>query len=246
MKNRAPSLDELAKWRMAYQFSPIILTGGIAGDGGSIPIINLTNKDLGSFQASTNGVVTGSLTETHGAPDQIFASYEPIPGSTLIDNQVATYPFANQAIAGNAVVAQPLHISMMMLCPARGAPEGQTNTGYPFKQTTMINLQSKLAQHNSQGGLYSVVTPAYIYTNCIMTAMRDISGVETHQVQYRWQLDFIQPLVTLESAQAVFASMNATMRQITNGVPPVGAPTGVGGLPITNPTQNMNTLPTIK
>ena len=51
--------------------------------------------------------------------DDFFANYQPIPGGTLIDQDIGEYPFANQSVAANAVIAKPLKIPMMMICPVR-------------------------------------------------------------------------------------------------------------------------------
>jgi hypothetical protein len=204
---------------LAYTKSPIILTGGIATSlGGYLPIVSLTQTG-----ASLVSLISG------GNPldlNNFFANFVVSPGSLLISNAVATYPFANQAVAANAIIAQPLPISVEMICPARGL------LGYAIKLATMTALQSTFSQHNQLGGLYTVVTPAYIFTNCIMTAMRDVGGGgDDKQVQSRWQIDFIQPLVTLQAAQSVLNNLTASL---TNGTPiSGGSPTqSAGGLAV--------------
>lgn len=216
----------LIAWKIAFQLSPIVLTGGIATDqGGALPIISLTEG-----VASVLNELLGSGSDF--SLDNFFANYQPLPGATLISNQVATYPFANQAIAANAIIAQPLNVSMKMTCPARGNLLG---FGMGAKLSTMISLQNSLAQHNALGGTYSIITPSYIYSYCIMTGMRDISGGESKQSQYDWQLDFLQPLVSLDSVQS---ALNGLMQKLTNGTPISGTPTWTSaGLPIGNPTS---------
>lgn len=207
-------------FKIANQLSPIILTGGIAAAIGAIPIIAIT-------EGAT--FVTELLSGDENIElDDFFAHYYPLPGATLIQNQIAQYPFANQSVAANAIIAQPLNISLMMVCPAR-------NTfGYPLKLATMIALQGALAQHNGSGGTYSIVTPSYIYTNCIMTSMRDVSGGDSKQSQYQWQLDFQQPLVTLAAAQT---ALNGLMQKLTDGTAVSGTPGWSSGLPVGNPTS---------
>jgi hypothetical protein len=209
-------------FKMATQLSPIILTGGIATAlGGALPIIALTESGLSLLAGALSGSSSIEL-------DNFFAHYTPLPGASLINNQVATYPFANQAIAANAIIAQPLNISLKMICPVRNL------LGYPLKFATMSALQKSLSQHNSMGGTYSIVTPSYIYTYCIMTGMRDISGGDSKQLQYEWQLDFMQPLVSLQAAQQALSGL---MQTITNGTPISGTPTWSSGLSIGNPTS---------
>jgi hypothetical protein len=233
-------------FKMACEISPIILTGGIATAlGGAIPIVALTETPLGILSgiasAGSNplaGALNSLVAGTSGAGidqtlDNFFARYVPVTGGSLIKNQVATYPFANQAVAANAIIAQPLNISMKMLCPVN------TIAGYPIKLATITALQATLAQHNNQGGLYSVVTPSFIYTNCILTDMRDVSSGETRQAQYAWQLDFFQPLVTL---QAATQALNGLMQTLTNGTAVNGTPGAATGLSIGNPTSAISNV----
>lgn len=210
-------------FKLAYQISPIILTGGIATNlGGAIPIVALTEG--ANFIAS---LLSGG---ENIQLDGFFANYQPLPGATLVNNQVATYPFANQSVAANAIIAQGLNISLLMQCPAKGP------AGYLLKLITMQSLQASLAQHNNMGGLYSIVTPSYIYTNCILTRMVDVSGGESRQAQYSWQLDFYQPLLTTAQAQQ---AQNSLIQTLTNGTPPQGGTPSwtIAGLSVNNPTS---------
>ena len=188
-----------AAWKLTFQLSPIILTNGIASEIGMLPIISLT--EALNF---VDGILSGG---ENIELDDFFAEFEPIPGATLIDQNIGKYPFANQAVAANAVIAQPLAVSMRMICPVREP------FGYPLKLATMIALQNTLVKHNGSGGTYTIATPTYFYTNCVMTGMRDISTGETNQTQFVWQLDFEQPLLTLQSIQAAQASL---INKITN------------------------------
>jgi len=198
---------------ITYSIAPIILTGGIAtAQGGSVPIVTLTD------------LVTADNIAGLGQ-DDYFAYYVPLPGATMVNNAVATYPFANQSVAANAIIAQPLNISMLMRCPAKS---------FGSKQTTMIALQNSLAQHNSIGGTYTVVTFAYIYTACIMTAMRDVSGGGSKQFQYEWQLDFLQPLVTIAAAQQ---AQNSLTQKLTDGTAQSASATLSSALGTTSTSQ---------
>ena len=106
---------EQAAFALAYEYSPIILTGGLVG---FLPVLALTEAlDLPGL-----------------ASKQLFAHFKPLAGSTLQDWQVAEYPFANMVVAANAIVQNPLKISMLMVCPA------QNNGGYILKQAQMTLL----------------------------------------------------------------------------------------------------------
>jgi hypothetical protein len=191
-------------FKLGYQISPIIMVNGIASQipGQMLPIVAIT--EAANF---TLGLLSGN-----GVPDldQFFAHWKPLPGTTLISNQVATYPFANQAVAGNAIIAQPLTVSMLMDCPV------QASGGYTTKLATLTVLQQTLLQHNAAGGTYTIATPSQIWTNCLLVSVRDVSGGDSKQVQHTWQFDFVQPLVTLNQAQQVY---NSLMNKIAGGLP---------------------------
>ena len=201
-----------ALYRLQFSAAPLVLTGGAASQipGGALPALSLLES--GSF--------LGGLLNTGGtgiSADDFFATFQPLPGGTLIDNQIGMYPFANQSVAANAIIKQPLVISLLMVCPAgRGG-------GYASKLVKMSAFQATLDAHNAAGGLYTIMTSAFVYTDCVMTAMTDISSSATKQVQNAYKLDFLKPLVTL--AQAAEAQ-NSLMSKITAGLPTTGAQTG--------------------
>ncbi len=204
----------LTAFRLTFEISPVILVNGIATfmPGGMLPIISLTQSV--SF---VQGVLSGS---GPADLDSYFAHFQPMAGAKLISQKIATFPFANQTIAANAAITNPLPISMMMIAPAAG--EG----GYAVKLATMLALAAVLKNHNAQGGLYIVATPSYFYTNVAMLDMTDVSAYgETKQPQVRWQLDFTQPLFTVQDATQV---ENAAMSKITAGLPFDGSLTGLG------------------
>lgn len=194
------------QYNLGFQIAPIILQGGIAAaaQGGLAPITTFT------------GGLPANL-------DDAFAYYFPLPGSTLISQSVGMYPFANQQIAANATVQQPLTLSMLMVAPVNQAG------GYQSKYAAFNALQSALQQHNAAGGLYIVATPAFLYQNLILTAMTDaspeLSAEDNKQVQIIWQLDFIQPLVTLAGAAA---ALNTLLTKVTSGTQIIGQPTWSG------------------
>lgn len=192
-------------FKLGYQISPVILVGGIAASipGQMLPIVALTQAADFTLGLLNGNTVPISL-------DQYFAHWKPLPGTTLIQNSIGQFPFANQNIAANAIIVQPLTIAMLMHCPV------QDEGGYTEKLATMTVLQQALTNHNQQGGMYAVATPSQIYTNCLLMSVRDVSGGESKQVQHTWQFDFLQPLVTINQATQVY---NALMNKIANGLP---------------------------
>lgn len=204
---------ERTLFQLGYQISPVILTGGIAQaiPGGMLPLVAITqaaNFTLGLLQGSINIDL-----------DSFFAHFEPMPGATLVNNQFGEYPFANQAIAANSVIAQPLSISLLMKCPAN------TQGGYISKLMTMTALQTVLAAHNSSGGTYTVATPSFIYSNCLLPSLRDVSNGAGKQVQTMWQWDFVQPLITQAGAAQALSGL---MSKIDGGLPISGIPSFSG------------------
>lgn len=188
------ALSGRAKFEDLYQTYPIVLTGGIAEQqqGGVISVGDL--------------LVDG------------FASFKPVTGASLLKNQCATYPFANQTVAGNALIADPVTLSMHMICPASTLDSG---VSYLTKQSIISSLVSSLQQHNSQGGLYTVFTPSFIYADGVLVDLRDVTSDDMKQKQVVYQWDFFFPLLTLAAAQAAQSSL---MQTLTDGTPITGQP----------------------
>ncbi len=178
-------------YELAFQISPIILTGGEFGPI-PMPIIALTSQLLAFAQ--------GALTSGQIGLEDFYPTYLPIPGGTVINNTLGSYPFANQQVAANAIIEQPKNISLRMIAPVRDLG------GYMSKLAIFTSLQQSLEAHNRAGGTYIVMTPSFIYTNCVFLTMTDITGGDTNQKQVEWQLDFIKPLISASDAQAAFSS----------------------------------------
>lgn len=181
-------------YKLGFEGSPIILTGGVATliPGQMLPIIAIT-ESLNLVNGLLSGMDVLSL-------DNLLCHYICNPGTELIKNEIATYPFANQTVAANSIITQPKRVSYTMMCPAKA------KGGYFFKLAALTALQAVLELHNASGGLYICVTPSKIYTNCMMVSIANSDGAATRQTQYAWQLEFIQPLIT--ESQAATAQSN--------------------------------------
>lgn len=186
-------------YKLGMEGSPIILTGGIATliPGGMLPIIAIT-ESLNLLDGLLSGMSVLNL-------DNLLCHYSFNPGTELIRNEVATYPFANQTVAANSIIAQPKRISYTMVCPAKALG------GVYFKLAALTALQLALETHNSSGGLYTLVTPSKIYTNCIMVGFTNNDGGATKQQQYQWQIEFTQPLITESAAVSTQNSLLGKM-----------------------------------
>lgn len=202
-------------FQLGYQVSPILFTGGIAGNipGSTLPILALTQA--ASF---VSGLLQGNVDIN---PDNYFAQFVPLPGGTLSSNQIGMYPFANQATAANAIIAQPLNISLKMYCPSRQPGD------FIVRLATITALKKAIDNHTAQGGTFTVATPSYIYTNCILTSLRDITPADnpSKQAQIEWQWDFIQPLISQADANT---ANNSLMSKLSGGLPITGDPTWSG------------------
>lgn len=214
----------LQDFQMSYEWSPITLVGGIAQNmnGGALPILYLLQP--GAFP---NGILSGG---DNIDPNKLFAHFLPTTGGKLIENEIAEYPLANQIVAANANIVQPLHISLVMQAPAQG------DGGYVTKLPTMTALRTSLAQHTLSGGTYNVSTPSYIYTNCLLLDLVDVSGGESRQVQTQWQWNFKQPLLTIAQAQQ---AQNNLMSRMSSGMQVLADPM-TGAVAWTGPDNTVN------
>ena len=190
-----------AAFRLAFEISPIYFEGGVAGGvpGAILPLMSVTQG--GIFTSIIAGGGDLSL-------DNFFAHFVPQPNSSLVANVVGEYPFANNQVAGNAIVAQPTGISLVMICPARQPGD------YLLKQAIFTALKQMIDQHTSLGGTYSVNTPAYLWTGCVLLNLTDVSGGDSKQVEYRWRWDFRRPLTSLAQANA---AQNNLMSALSTG-----------------------------
>lgn len=199
---------------LAFQISPIILAGGIAAStpGGMLPIIALVGQSAAFLQ--------GLLSSGNFSTSDFFARFVPIPGSTLVNQQLATYSFANQTVAANSTIQQPLNISLHMICPVKDT------AGYLTKTAILTSLQSSLVAHNAAGGTYHIATPGYIYKNCILLSITDTTGGDTKQQQVSYQWDFQQPLVTGQQAATAYNSLMSKLQgggQVSGATPAAGS-----------------------
>lgn len=175
----------LTQFQLQNEISPIVLMGGLAQqlqDG--MKITDLTEP---GGDASTVGYTY----------DDYFAHFKPVSGGTLAEWGIAEYPFASLIMAANAVIQNPLKISMLMICPA----QTDTERNYISKSQRLTNLQNQIQTHISLGGTFIVVTPAFTYDNVLLRSIRDVSPPSDKQVQFIWQWDFEQPLITTSGAQ---------------------------------------------
>lgn len=176
-----------------YQISPIFFVNGIAGDGNSSSISSYLQ----------NGDAPSSL-------DNYFANFKPLAGGTLEDWGVADYPLAALTVAANAVVQQPLHISMLMVCPV----QANAQNNYARKIATISALKASIDNHILTGGWFDVLTPAFFYQGCLLTELKDVTTSDTKQVQLQYQWNFTKPLITEEQAGTVQTTF---LNKVTQG-----------------------------
>ena len=224
----------------AFQICPIILTGGIAESipGGMLPMFSLFGIDPSQI-AGPNADLTGvlpvynpGLTPTL---DNSFAAFNVLPGGTLVNQSIGKYPFANQSVAANAVIREPVTLSVIMDAPMRGP------NAWKLKQLVMTSLKGALDLHNNVGGLYVIFTPAFLYDNMVMISLTDNSRGNSSLPQNAWRFDFERPLVTMVELQAAFnqfmkkVDMQVSTDTNLSGVQP-GSPVGQSPLALFDST----------
>lgn len=192
-------------FKREYQIAPILLVQGIATQlpNGQMTILTLTE---------------GSDTVNYADDNEYFAHFEPLPGGTLVDFTPAEYPFASMNMAANAMLQNALRVSLKMQCPVRNNAHN-----YPALQATITRIQQQLTAHILAGGSFTVATPGFIYSNCLLLNVRDISNAGDKKVQGVWQFDFAAPLITQQAATQTFNNLYAKL---------------AGGLPVGNPPTN--------
>jgi hypothetical protein len=193
----------LSFYQLLYQITPIFLNGGIAQNiGGNIlPIMALLNPSAYNILFSGG---SGNFNM-----DSYFGIFQPASGGSLISQQIAEYPFANLAVAANAIVRNPIEVSLIMVTPMK------TQYAWAVKNATMTALKSALDTHNNMGGTYTVFTPAYTYYNMVMLDLADMSNPQIVTPQNTWKWDFRKPLIA--QSDLVFAENNLYAK-ITGGV----------------------------
>ena len=192
-------------YRLGFEISPVILCNGVAEaiPGGMLPIVALTQS--ASF---VTGLISGAIDLTD--LDKYFCHWRPVQGATMVDYDIARYPFANQSVAANALLSQPLRVSLMMDAPVN------ENTGAMTKLVTMSALQAVLQAHESLGGTFIVATPSIIYSNCILRTVKDSSSGNDALPQRSWIWEFEQPLITETAADR---AVNSFLKRIDAGDP---------------------------
>lgn len=229
---------EPSSFSQAFQVSPILLAGGLASNipGGLLPISAILNPIALAAGLLAGGFQNSSVSLSGVDVPANLGTFVVAPGGTLLENDVGLYPFANQSVAANAVIFQPLRVSLLLRAPANQPG------GYSAKISTFTAFQASLSQHSNSGGTYTVATPAFLYQNCLLLSFRDVSGDETLQVQYDWQLDFLQPLVTQAQAAQAYNTLTQNMTnqtQIIGDPVPLSGTSGTQGSPFSGVGQGL-------
>jgi hypothetical protein len=197
----------LQEFKRAYQLAPILLVGGIAA--------NLPNG-----QATILTLTEGSDDVNYPSDEEYFAHFRPLPGGTLIDFTAAQYPIFSMTMAANALLQNALKISLHMDCPARTGRHS-----YPSIQAIITRLKQQLQGHILAGGTFTVATPGFIYDNCLLLNLHDVSSTGDRKVQGAFQWDFYQPLITQAQAAQSYGNL---MNKLANGLPVPNPPTNSG------------------
>lgn len=190
-------------YKLGFEISPVILCDGVAQSipGGMLPIVALTQS-----ASYVSGLLGGAIELTD--MDKYFCHWKAAQGGTMIDYDIGRYPFANQAVAANALLSQPLRVPLLMDAPVN------ENTGAMTKLVSLSSLQMVLQAHANLGGTFIVATPSLIYNNCILRTVRDVTGSNEPLPQRQWLWEFEQPLISETSAEQ---AVNNYLNKIDNG-----------------------------
>lgn len=202
------SLNYLGQaFKLAFEISPILLVDGIAADipGGVMPIAVLTEGI-----SVADGLLHGDIGKGS------TAAFTPMAGTTLIQQDIGNLNFYNLVTAANSVVNKPNRVLLQMIRPAF-----TSGGGYATKGMTFTALKLALDMHNQSGGSYTVLTPSFIYTGCLMRQLIDVSGFseQNKQVQHTWQFEFDQPLLAISQLEAALGNL---MDKFETGMPSSG------------------------
>lgn len=211
-----------ADFQLSYQVCPIVLIGGIAGTG-VLPVTNLLNPNShGAISRAITILGIGNNAESQPAQPQnsafAFGSFRVLPGGSLMDSDIAKYPLATMAVAANAIITNPLRVSVEMVTPA------SADVNMSQRLSIFTSLKNVLDNHIAAGGYFNVATPAFIYTGCLLLNLVDTSDVpDGAQTQVRWVWNFEKPLITLREAQTV---VNNAMSKVQGQTYNAGNPPG--------------------
>jgi hypothetical protein len=226
----------IQQYQLAYQISPLYLTGGITGNQPSSIQPFLSYVMPGAFTILGPDFLPSAF-QTYNTDDlnNAFGSFSVIPGGTLNKNTIAKYPFANQFVAANAAIREALNLSLIWDTPMRGPG------AWDIKLATMTAIKKIFDAHVNIGGTFTIATPAYIYTNMLLTGLTDNSRGTVPLPQNAWRFDFERPLVVQAELQQAY-NLNQQLLKMTNGLPSTGAITGIFatlGMPANSPQSNL-------
>ena len=193
-----------SSFNLTYQVSPIWLVDGAASKypGKTMPIAVITE----GFTLA-RGALHGNLSEGTGA-------FRPVNGTTLVQQDVATYNFLNLSTAANAIVRRPNVIRMEYTKTVTTKPGG----GYIGRGLSFFSLKNMLDRHTELGGSYTIITSIMTYTGCLLTSLTDISSFsdQNKQIQYEWQFEFEQPLI---QESDLSEKLNEYLSRLGTGLP---------------------------
>lgn len=201
-------------YKLAFETSPILFTGGQLSSLPipALPIAVILEGLSGGLNLLGSAIGLDNIVKAIN-PSQAFATFTTLSGGTLVAQQIGAYPVASQAVAANTSIEVPLQVSLSMKVPVGASG---VSGGYAKRSAVMTALKLALDGHIASGGLFTVLTPSYIYEGCLLTELSDISGGSPTQAQEEWRWTFQQPLTQEAQIQQV---LNNLMGRIAGGLP---------------------------
>lgn len=185
--------SERQKYELTYTCNPVILTGGIAGDGGFLSIADILQGGV-PFK-----------------PADYWAQWSDNAGNTILSYSTAEIPFIDTIAAANAQYRNADRVSFIMSTPHRKAGDVINQLG------RMQGLRQQLEQHQSDGGTFMLLTAYKIWNNALLENITAVDLVEVgdspSKIGFLW--NFIVPLIDTDKATN---SYNDMMKKINGGV----------------------------
>ena len=144
-----------------------------------------------------------------GIPSPLIGfSYRASGQSPLIKNDISIYPFINKVDTANGYVSKALDINVSMISPIN------ENNTFAMNALKMNILVPALKAYAGRGGLFSLVTPFYIYRNCMLRGLvHDSHNDGIQGVNYT--LELTQPLLAIDTLNSI--SLSTEVQRLNSG-----------------------------
>lgn len=130
----------------------------------------------------------------------------------ILRYQTTNYPYLNKSVTSNGAIKQTNSIKLQILSVITRL------NSYPRNFLKMMVLTPYLERYVARGGLFTIVTPSYVYKNCQLErffATNENDG----QKGVSFRAEFKQAMISLDDLNKV--SKNLTAQRIEQGAVPL-------------------------